>query len=144
MLKKTITYLDFDGNERTEDLYFNMTKNELVELAYDMPDVMNETAGNPDDIDVEAAGAKLLEKLGGAGVMKFIKDLVFKAYGVKSEDGRRFIKDEQLSKEFTQTMAYDEFLMSLMENDGAAAEFVNGVIPAGLTQQAGKTLPLNK
>lgn len=146
MIKKTVTYTDFDGNERTEDLYFNLTKNEMLEMAFEMPEVTDTVGTDPDNVDVDAASRMLVEKLGNAGIVKFIKDLVFKAYGVKSEDGRRFIKSPELSTEFTQTMAYDEFIMSLLSNDEDASEFVKGVIPANMAQQAKKPkkLPVKK
>lgn len=143
MIKKTVTYTDFDGNERTEDLYFNLTKNELIDIAVDMPTEISDTIGdNPENIDVEAAGRKVLEKLGGAGVIKFIRTLVEKAYGIKSEDGRRFIKTEQITTEFKQTMAYDAFIMGLLENDDEAANFINNVIPVDAANKA--TAMMNK
>lgn len=135
MLKKTVTYTDFDGNSRTEDLYFNMTRNELLSFSFGMPDIGIDANTDPNKIDVKEAGKKLVEKMGSSGIVDFIKDLVFKAYGVKSEDGRRFIKSEALSTEFTQTLAYDEFIMELFEDDKKASEFINAVIPAEMKKQ---------
>lgn len=144
MIKKTITYTDFDGNERTEDLYFNLTKNELIDIAADMPSGISEVMKEDiDKIDVEEAGRKVLEKLGGAGVIKFIRNLVQKAYGIKSEDGRRFIKNEQITTEFTQTLAYDAFVMSLLENDEEASNFINNVIPADTINKANDMMTKN-
>lgn len=134
MLKKTVTYTDFDGNQRTEDLYFNMTKSELVEFSFGMPEEMSNTVKSPDDINDETAN-KLIEKIGNSGIFNFVKDLVFKSYGVKSEDGRRFIKNEQTTIEFTQTLAYDEFLMNLFSDDRNASDFINGIIPAEMAKQ---------
>ncbi len=139
MLKKTVTYTDFDGKSRTEDLYFNMTKSELLEFSFDMPDAMTESVADPENMDVDEAGRKLLEKLGKAGIFKFIKDLVFKAYGRKSEDGRRFVKSEALSTEFTQTLAYDEFIMELLNDDKKAAEFINAIVPAEVAENMSVT-----
>jgi hypothetical protein len=135
MIKRTINYTDFDGNKRTEDLYFNMTKTELTEFALGMPDDMTSEATNEEKFDPEAAGRKLVEKLGKYGIFKFIKDLVFKSYGKKSEDGRRFIKSEELSTEFTQTLAYDEFMSELLSDDLKASEFINGIIPAEMAEK---------
>ena len=126
MLKKTITYKDFDGNERTEEHYFNLTQTELAEIAIGLPDGISE-------IDVtesnEQAGQKLLDKLGGDGVFKFLKDLMLKSYGIRV-DSRRFEKSDQISREFSQTLAFDAMFMELMTDDVAAAKFVNAVIPA--------------
>ena len=135
MLKKTITYIDFDGNKRTEDQYFNMTRSELVAFSFDLPDVRENNAAEISNDNIAELGKKMIEKMGVEGIFNFVKNLVFKAYGVKSDDGRRFIKSEQLSVEFTQTMAYDELLMDLFSSDEKATEFINAVIPAEMTQQ---------
>ena len=127
MLAKTITYNDYDNNERTETLYFNMNKMELTEFAADLPDdVFKNVSGVKSIQDV----AKVANKMGSRGIIKFIKELVLRSYGVKSEDGRRFIKSKELSEEFSQTIAYDMFMSELMSDDNAASNFVNGLIPA--------------
>lgn len=146
MIKKTITYTDFNGNERTEELYFNMTKSELAKFALqkmpsDMVEGIDKNA-DPDSIDLEAAGAKMLEKLGGAGYFEFIENLVLAAYGVKSEDGRRFIKDPKVTEEFRQTQAYDDFLIQILNDEAEQTAFINGVIPAEALQQATKNKAL--
>ena len=99
MIKKTAKYVDFDGNERTEDCYFNLTQTELVEMAMDLPDGFSDSFGNdPSKIDQDAAAIKLIDTLGNKGILEFIKTLVLKAYGIKSADGRRFEKSEEISK----------------------------------------------
>ena len=129
MLVKTITYNDYDNNERTETLYFNMNKMELTEFAADLPDdVFKNVSGVKSIQDV----AKVANKMGSKGIIKFIKELVLRSYGVKSEDGRRFIKSKELSEEFSQTIAYDMFMSELMSDDNAASNFVNGLIPASM------------
>ena len=129
MLVKTITYNDYDNNERTETLYFNMNKMELTEFAADLPDdVFKNVSGVKSIQDV----AKVANKMGSRGIIKFIKELVLRSYGVKSEDGRRFIKSKELSEEFSQTIAYDMFMSELMSDDKAASSFVNGLIPASM------------
>lgn len=136
MLKKTVTYADFDGNERTETLYFNLTQTELIDMAMKLPGGMTEAFGNdPSKVDPEVAGAELMNKLGGQGIINFIKEVVLKSYGEKSEDGRRFIKDEKITKEFSQTLAYDAIIMEFMTNDVAAAEFINKIIPANVLEK---------
>lgn len=129
MLKKTVTYVDFNDNERTETLYFHLTQTELVEMAMEMPDGVSDAVGtDPSKVD-EGAAAKLMDTLGGKGILDFIKKLLLKSYGVKSEDGRRFEKSEELSKEFSQTLAFDAIIMELMSNEEAATNFVMAVIP---------------
>lgn len=117
MLAKTITYTDYDGTERTEKFYFNLTEAELVEME------VSATGGLTRYIE------KILEGKDGGKIMSVFKDLLFKAYGEKSADGRRFIKSEELSVEFSQTEAYNKLFMELCTDDKAAAAFVNGIIP---------------
>lgn len=134
MIKKTVSYYDFDNNHRTEDLYFNMTKSELLEFAFDLPEDMTNMIDKPEDINDETA-KKLIEKIGNAGIYRFVKDLIIKSYGVKSSDGRRFIKDEQTVKEFTQSLAFDAFMLDLFSDDKKATAFINGLIPNDMAKQ---------
>lgn len=134
MLKKTVTYRDFDNNERTEDLYFNMTQMQLTEFAADLPDDVFDVASeaNGKNVDKIQMATRISEKLGAKGVIGFIKKLVLDSYGVKSEDGRRFIKNDKLREEFEQTLVFDKFMSDLMSDDEAAANFVNSIIPPDL------------
>ena len=130
MLKKTITYTDFDGNTRTEDHYFNLTKTELTEIALGLPDGIDESEITEAN---EKAAMTIIDKLGKDGVFKFIKELILKSYGIKSADGKRFQKSEEISKEFSETLAFDQFFMELMTDDVKAAEFVNSIIPKDIS-----------
>ena len=149
MIKKTVTYFDFDNNERTETHYFHLNQSELIEIALDIPDDVSKTVGNdPNNFDKEAVATGLIEKMGQKGIMGFVKDLLVKSYGIKSEDGRRFIKTPELREEFSQTIAFDTIFMELMKDDNAAADFVNGVVPANVIEkmpfmnQNNKVLPM--
>lgn len=135
MLKKTVTYEDYDGNTRTEDLYFNLTRAEALDIAFELPDGLTDslsdriTSDDPDKTEQRQVALTLLDKLGSAGIYKFIKSIVTKSYGVKSADGKRFEKSEELTTKFTQTLAYDAVLMEFISDDVAAAEFINSVLP---------------
>ena len=131
MLKKTITYVDFNGRERTEDHWFNLTRTELVEFALDLPDGLVDSE-QPEV--TEQAALAVMDKLGGRGVFKFIKDLIMKSYGIKSSDGKRFEKTEAITTEFTQTLAFDKLFTELISDDEAAAEFVNNLIPSDIAK----------
>ena len=117
MLKKTITYTDYDGNERTEDYYFNLKKSEVMEME------MGTTGGM----------RKMLEKIvaeqDSKRIIETFKDIILRAYGEKSPDGKRFIKSQELADAFSQTEAYSELFMELATNAEAAAVFINGIIP---------------
>ena len=143
MLKKTVNYEDFDGNKRTEDLYFNLTKLEATEFALDLPDeITDEVVKEGASAANMEAATRIVQKLGGKGIIDYIRKLVLKSYGVKSEDGKRFIKSEEISTEFSQTMAFDNLMMELLTDDDEAAKFINGVIPADLANAAnGAMLP---
>lgn len=133
MIKRTVTYKDYDGNDRKEDLYFNLTQFEATEIAMELPDGTIEELGNSNDgKDEIVVATHLVERLGNKGIIDFIKKVVLKSYGVKSPDGRRFIKSEELSTEFSQTPVFSEFMMELLSDDNAASAFISGVIPPDL------------
>ena len=117
MLKKTIKYTDYNGKEREEDFYFNLTKAEVTEME------LSEAGGLTTTIDT------IVKTEDGKKMVAIFKDLILKSYGQKSEDGRRFIKNDELRDAFAQTEAFSELFMELSSNAEAAAAFVNGIIP---------------
>lgn len=127
MLKKTIKYTDFDGNERVEDFYFNLKQAELMEM----------------ELSTQGGMEKLIQKIiaeqDSKKIVALFKELILKSYGEKSLDGKRFIKSDELSKEFEQTEAYSELFMELATNAEAAANFVNGIMPDSVKQNLGDT-----
>ena len=123
MLKRTETLKDFDGNERTEDFYFNLTKAELTEMQ------MSEVGG------LEKRLKGIIQAQDGVRIMEFFKGILQKAYGVKSPDGRRFIKNEEVLNEFIETEAYSQIFMDLVTDADKMADFIKGVIPADLAEQ---------
>lgn len=126
MYKYTATYTDYDGVERTEDFLFNLSEAEIVEMEYGVTGGMQ----------------KMLEQIVAAKdtkrIMDVFKDLIKRAYGVKSPDGRRFEKDEKLSKEFTETPVYSDMFMKFARDADAAAEFVNKIIPQSVADEVAK------
>ena len=124
MIKKTVTYDDYNGFNRTEDYYFNLTKAEVMEMQLS-------TVGGLDTML-----KKLVASNDMPSIIKVFKELVLKAYGEKSPDGRRFIKNDELRAEFEQTEAYSIIFMELATDEKAAAEFINGIVPKDLADQA--------
>ena len=120
MIKKTINYIDYNGVERKEDFYFNLSKAELLEME------AGTTGGFAEMVQ------RMIDAQDTPALIKVWKEILLKAYGEKSADGRRFIKTEELSAAFAQTEAYSELFMELALNSDKAAEFVKGVIPANL------------
>ena len=117
MLKKIITYTDYNGVERTEPFYFNLSKAELMEMELGVTGGMTEMLN------------KIIAAKDAPSLMKTFKEMIMKSYGIKSDDGKRLIKSEELSIAFTQTEAYSVLFMELITDDKAAADFVNGIIP---------------
>lgn len=126
MLKKTITYTDYNDVERKEDFYFNLSKAEIMEME------MSTAGGLAEMIN------KVVATKDSVAIIKIFKDLVLKAYGEKSADGKRFIKSPELSEAFAQTEAYSILFMELATDADAAAKFVNGIIPADVAKQLPK------
>lgn len=120
MYKITETYTDYDDNQRTEDFYFNYSEAELTDLQFS---VSGGLAGMIDKIIKTNDMPKLVE---------LFRELIQKAYGEKSNDGRRFIKSTELTKEFTETVAYSQIYMRLATDSKAAQEFINKVIPKSM------------
>lgn len=128
MLKKTITYNDYNGNERTEDLYFNLSQAEVMEME------MSTTGGLAEMIQ------KIVAAQDAPAIIKIFKEIILKAYGEKSPDGKRFIKSDEISKAFSQTEAYSKLFMELATDADAAAKFVNGIVPVNAAKSA--TVPV--
>lgn len=117
MLKETIKYTDFNGVEREEDFYFNLTKAEITEME------MSVDGGLVERIN------KIVQAKDAKEIIKVFKTIVLDAYGEKSADGRRFIKTPELREAFSQTMAYSNLFMELATNDVKAAAFIKGIMP---------------
>lgn len=117
MLKKTINYTDYNGMERKEDFYFNLNKAEVAEM----------------ELSTEGGLAEMIQKIVSSkdtpSIVKIFKDLILKAYGEKTPDGKRFVKSKELSDAFAQTEAYSELFMELATDAETASAFVNGIMP---------------
>lgn len=124
MLKKTILYTDYNGVERTEDFYFNLTQTEVMEME------MSTTGGLAEQI------TKIIAAQDTPSIIKIFKKFILKSYGEKSADGKRFIKNDELTTAFCETEAYSNLFMELATNNVSAASFVNGIIPQAPKQTA--------
>lgn len=129
MIKKHMKYVDYDGNEREEDFYFNLTKAEIAEMELS-------TSGGLDKMINQ-----IIAEQDGKRIIELFKDLVLRSYGKKSPDGRRFIKSQELRDDFAQTEAYSDLFMELATDADKAAEFVNGIVPKMDNAQKPVALP---
>lgn len=123
MLKKTITYTDYDGMERTEDFWFNLSKTELTKLDAELPG------------GVLGVLRKIIDKKDRKALVDFIETLILRSYGEKTLDGKRFVKNPDMAEEFMQTPAYDELFMSILSDTDSQTSFINGVIPQSMAKE---------
>lgn len=121
MLKKTISYEDYDGNQRTEDFYFNLSKAEVIDWLT--------TSGR---YTLDKLMDKLVRTENTKEIMQIFKDLIYRSYGEKSLDGRRFIKTEEVKNNFIETEAYSSLYMELIGDAKKAADFITGIVPKDL------------
>lgn len=117
MLKKTITYTDYNDVERTEDFYFNLTKAEILEME------ASKVGGLSNIIQI------IVNSQDASEIIPLFKEIVLKAYGEKSLDGKRFVKNKEITEGFAQTEAYSQLFMELATDDKAATAFINGIMP---------------
>lgn len=120
MLKKTIKYVDYDGNERTEDFYFNLSEAELTELR------LSHNGG------LEKMLERIVKEQDAKEIIKTVKEILLKAYGEKSDDGKTFMKSPELSHKFECTEAYNDLFMELCASPESASDFFNAILPARL------------
>ena len=123
MIKKTITYFDYNDVERTEDFYFILTEAEVLEMEMSISGGLTEMI------------KRIVATQDQPAIIKIFKDLILKAYGEKSPDGKRFIKSEEIATAFSQTEAYSQLFMKLATDADEASKFVNGIVPTGAVRQ---------
>ena len=123
MIKQDITYTNFEGEQETETLYFHLNKVELMEMQ------VSEKRGLAQSItDIQKAE-------NNKEIFRLFKEIVLRAYGERSEDGKKFIKNERLREEFEGSLAYEELMVKLVTETDFAVKFVNGIMPAGMADQ---------
>lgn len=128
MLTKKITYTDFNGEQQTEKFYFNLSKAELLEME------IGKNGGYQNYLK------RLINSRNQEEIASIFKMFILKSYGIKSDDGKRFIKSEEISKEFEQTDAYSELYCELVTDTKKATEFFNGLIPQALSVEIEKDM----
>jgi hypothetical protein len=122
MIKKTVTYKDLNGKERTETFYFHYFESEIMDME------MSEEGGLAERIQ------RIIDAKDQPSLLKVIKKFVIDAYGVKSDDGRRFDKSQTVKEAFVECPAFSKIYMELLTDDKAAAEFVNRVVPEDMKE----------
>lgn len=129
MVVEKIKYTDFNGLEREEEFMFNLTEAEITEME------LTTDGGLSDSIK------KIIAAQDTPQIIKVFKMLLLKSYGEKSADGRRFVKSDKLSEEFSQTNAYSQLFMKLATDDKAAVAFINGIMPDSMQEKAAGNNP---
>ena len=131
MIKKTVTYTDFNGETVSEDFYFHMSKAELVELE------MRHEGG------LKATLERIIKTRDGATLIDEFKQIILGAYGEKSMDGRRFVKNQKLREEFEASEAYSTLFMELIQDTAALIEFINGIVPQDMSEAVARAAGIN-
>jgi hypothetical protein len=126
VLKKTIVYEDFNGNQVSEDFFFHLSRAELVEMELSTEGGLHEHL------------QKIIAAEDGKTIIALFKDILLRAYGRRSPDGKRFVKNATLREEFESTEAYSALFMELVTDAEKAAEFINGIVPQGLSDEVAK------
>lgn len=126
MYAKSISYVDYDGNERTETYFFNLNKAELIEMN------VSEKGG------LEKTLQRMIDEQDSRRLFEMFKFIILKSVGVKSTDGKRFVKSKEIAEAFEQTEAYSEMVVEFFKDADKAAEFINGIMPADLSEAAAK------
>lgn len=117
MIKKTITYVDYNGNVRTEDFYFNLNKAEIVRME------MSTKGGMVEMI------SRIVAAQDAPSLISVFEEMIQKSYGIKTPDGRGFVKRREDLESFMATEAYSQLFMELVTDADVAAEFLNKIIP---------------
>lgn len=120
MIKKTITFEDYNGETHKEDFYFNLTKAEVLEMETIVKGGLSTILKH------------IVETDDTTEMVNMFKEIIHKAYGVKSADGKRFVKSNDVLEDFIYSAAYSELYMELATNENSAVEFINGIMPKGM------------
>lgn len=153
MYNATVHYTDYNGKEQTESLWFNLSETELLELNLEEDGGLigrfNEilaAIGNPAEAKTEEERREMEQKLVKSGLQKklipIFKELLLRSYGVKSEDGKRFVKSKQTSEDFSQTAAFSALFMELLGNEKKMLAFVNGIVPQKANAAPSNAVPM--
>lgn len=130
MLKKTITYENpFTEKEVTEEHYFHISKADLIEMEMEEHGHTYEKDGET-LTGMQAKLQRIMDAQDGKAIMAELKDILRRSYGRK--DGDRFIKTQVIWEEFVSTEAFSQLFFELCTDAGAAADFMNGVVPHNL------------
>lgn len=120
MFKKKITYTDYNGQERTEDFYFNLSRSELIMLESTTPG------------GYAAMLQRIIDSKDQRQLMNEFTNLIKMSYGVKSDDGKHFIKNDEVVNDFLNSAAFDQMFLEFFTEENAASDFANGVLPSNV------------
>lgn len=129
VIKKTLHYHDLDGKPLVDDFWFHITKARLAEWQL------------TSDEDLETKLTRIVQSRNGQVIINTFKDILRMSYGIRHEDGVRFIQSDELYEAFEQTDAYSELFMELVTNADSAAVFIKGIVPADLAEKMPSEIP---
>lgn len=129
MLKRNITYKNFDDEEVTETFYFNISKTELIDLEVEYKE------------GIKSRLTRIIDSKNARDLWNQFKEIVQLAYGEKSEDGKHFMKTDHVKELFKNSAAYEALLIELTSNEDAAADFIKGILPAEMSEKVDQDKP---
>lgn len=133
MLKKTITYTDYNGNQQTDDFYFSLNEADLIDMEVEASEYS--TPDDNGDTGYKAMLNAIIKAQDAKALMRIFKDLIRRSYGVKTADGKHFYKGDEVYNDFVSSPAYSQLILDLLTNTEHATEFANGVFPRNLLTQ---------
>lgn len=122
MLKQTITFVDYNGTEKTREYYFNLSRAELLKMAHSVRGGLSEHI------------KKIIATNDNTELYNLFEDLILKSYGEISVDGERFVKTAEQTEAFAQSEAFSELITKLVANADEASAFVNGIVPKNINK----------
>lgn len=129
MIKKKVSYIDFNDEQITEDFYFHISKAEFLSQSFE----------KIDGLSVVENLEKIVQEKDNAKILKYFTGIIEQAYGEKSADGKSFIKDKEKTKAFVGSEAFSELIMEFFQNPDSMIEFIKGVFPRSLLEEVDLT-----
>ena len=117
MLKKTFEYVDFNEVKQKEDFYFHLSKSELLTMEVSVKDGLGDML------------KQIVKSEDGGEMTRILREIILKSVGIKSEDGKRFIKNDKIADDFAASPAFDQLFFEVATDADKAAAFIKGAVP---------------
>lgn len=123
MFKHSVEYVDFNGSDRKEDLYFHLSLPEVTRLEAEIG------MGLEDYIKGLTTNQELNT------LLAFLERMLLSSYGQKTSDGKSFIKSQVIREAFEYSQAYAEIFEQVLSNPDLARKFGENVADNGKSKK---------